>query len=51
MQRVPLLFYSRGGPSRDLGVRATFADLGQTIADNWGLRVPHGESFLGLLGG
>lgn len=48
-ERVPLLFFTPGGPARDLGTRATFADLGQTIAANWGLSVPHGESFLRLL--
>jgi len=48
-ERVPLLFYTPGGPTPDLGIRASFADLGQTIADNWGLKTLHGESFLGLL--
>ena len=33
----------------NLGVRATLADIGQTIADNFGLRIPRGESFLGAL--
>jgi phosphopentomutase len=33
-----------------LGTRKTFADLGQTIADNFGVgRMPHGTSFLPLL--
>jgi phosphopentomutase len=48
-ERTPLLFYSKAGPSRDLGTRETFADLGQTIAANWGLRVPTGVSFLDAL--
>ena len=33
----------------NLGVRATLADIGQTIADNFGLRIHRGESFLGAL--
>jgi phosphopentomutase len=48
-ERVPLLSFARGGAARDLGVRETFADLGQTIAENFGLRVPNGTSFLGAL--
>jgi phosphopentomutase len=44
---VPILAYS---PSADaganLGVRATLADMGQTIADNFGGTIPHGTSFL-----
>jgi phosphopentomutase len=32
---------------RDLGTRATFADLGQTVADNFGVGpLAHGTSFL-----
>ena len=48
-ERVPLLCWRRGMSARDLGERSTFADLGQTIADNFRLRVPHGTSFLGAL--
>jgi phosphopentomutase len=34
----------------DLGTRATFADLGQTLAENFGVaRLAHGESFLDAL--
>jgi phosphopentomutase len=46
-ERVPLLAFGPGVRPAALGVRATFADLGQTIAA--GLGVPplaHGESFL-----
>jgi len=47
-EHVPLLV--RGPavrPGRDLGVRATFADLGQTLADNFGLPpLAAGTSFL-----
>lgn len=44
---VPILVYSKilqGGA--DLGTRSTLADIGQTIADNFCLRVPSGTSFL-----
>ena len=47
-EHVPLLV--RGPavrPGRDLGVRSTFADLGQTLADNFGVApLPAGTSFL-----
>jgi phosphopentomutase len=44
---VPILAYSPGGQQgRDLGVRATLADMGQTVAQNFGGEIPHGESFL-----
>lgn len=39
---VPLLVYTPGGTGRPLGVRATFADLGKTIAESFG--VPNGLS-------
>jgi phosphopentomutase len=48
-ERVPLLCWRRGMAPRDLGERTTYADLGQTIAANFGLAVPHGTSFLELL--
>ncbi len=44
---VPLLVYSKklaGGV--DLGTRASMADIGQTIAENFGIRLPNGRSFL-----
>ena len=44
---VPILAYSPGGQKgRNLGVRATLADMGQTVAQNFGGEIPHGESFL-----
>lgn len=47
-EHVPVLVFGRhvkGGV--DLGTRATFADLGQTLADNFGLgALPNGTSFL-----
>jgi phosphopentomutase len=30
----------------NLGVRDTLADMGQTVAENFGARIPHGTSFL-----
>jgi phosphopentomutase len=34
---------------RNLGTRATLADLGQTVAQIFGTAIPHGESFLAVL--
>ncbi len=49
---VPILAYSPGGQQgRDLGVRATLADMGQTVAGNFGGEIPHGISFLAEVGG
>jgi phosphopentomutase len=47
---VPILAYSpvlNGGVN--LGTRDTMADVGQTIAENFGFALPHGPSFLPLL--
>src|SRR5467141_4533335 len=44
---VPILAYSPGGGAGvNLGVRDTLADMGQTIAENFGGTIPHGKSFL-----
>jgi phosphopentomutase len=44
---VPILAYSpRSGAGIDLGVRDTLADMGQTVAGNFGAIIPHGKSFL-----
>jgi phosphopentomutase len=44
---VPIIAYGPGAASGvNLGVRATLADMGQTIAENFGAQIPHGESFL-----
>jgi phosphopentomutase len=44
---APLLVYGKSArPGVDLGTRASLADIGQTIADNFGLRLSAGESFL-----
>ncbi len=47
---VPILAYTpaveRGA---SLGVRETLADMGQTIAENFGVAIPHGNSFLAMM--
>ncbi len=50
-EHVPLLVTGlRVRAGLDLGTRDTFADLGQTIADNFGIGpLDHGRSFLGTL--
>jgi phosphopentomutase len=47
---VPILAYTpKNAVGRDLGVRNTLADMGQTVATNFGASIPHGTSFLDLL--
>ena len=48
---VPLLVAGpRVRPGVDLGARATFADLGQTLAEMFGVGpLPHGASFLAMI--
>lgn len=47
---VPLLVYGPAVPAGlDLGLRSSFADMGQTIAHNFGACLPAGRSFLPLL--
>jgi phosphopentomutase len=50
-ENVPLLLRgARVRPGRDLGLRATFADLGATLAENFGVGpLAAGTSFLGEL--
>src|SRR5467141_3925765 len=44
---VPILVYSpASGAGVNLGFRDTLADMGQTIAENFGATIPHGKSFL-----
>ena len=47
-EHVPLLLHGRYvNAGVDLGTRSTFADLGQTLAENFGVGpLPHGTSFL-----
>jgi len=48
---VPILAYTPAAPrGASLGVRETLADMGQTVAENFGGAIPHGKSFLGELG-
>jgi phosphopentomutase len=48
---VPILAHSPGsGAGVNLGVRPTLADMGQTVAENFGGKIPHGKSFLNELG-
>jgi phosphopentomutase len=43
---APLLVYSKGAwPGVDLGTRESLADIGQTIAENFGLKLVNGRSF------
>ncbi|HEY0703831.1 MAG TPA: phosphopentomutase [Candidatus Acidoferrales bacterium] len=47
---VPIVAYSPGtADGVNLGTRETLADMGQTVAENFGTSIPHGASFLGLL--
>jgi phosphopentomutase len=48
---VPVLAYSpalaaHAELNKNLGIRETLSDLGQTVAENFGTRIPHGQSFL-----
>lgn len=43
---TPLLVYAPGRAARDLGVRRSLADIGQTVAANFGTSIAVGESFL-----
>ncbi|MGB7682250.1 MAG: phosphopentomutase [Candidatus Acidiferrales bacterium] len=44
---VPIVAYGSGAAAgTNLGIRSTLADMGQTIAENFGARIPHGVSFL-----
>ena len=52
-EEVPLIVWTGGRePGRDLGTRTTFADLGATVVECFGLEpLPSGRSFLGDLPG
>lgn len=44
---VPIFAYHKNMVATDLGIRSSFADLGQTIAENFGVKLQHiGDSFL-----
>jgi phosphopentomutase len=44
-----LVFGKSALPGINLGTRRSLADIGQTIADNFALKLTAGESFLGDL--
>jgi phosphopentomutase len=47
---VPIIAYSPGqAGAANLGTRETLADMGQTIAENFNAKIPHGVSFLEML--
>ncbi len=46
---VPLLVHAPGRGGGDLGTRASFADLGATVSEFFGLRAEVGTSFLGAV--
>jgi phosphopentomutase len=49
---VPILVYSPAcGAGINLGIRSTLADMGQSIAENFGGSIPHGKSFLHEISG
>jgi phosphopentomutase len=50
-EEVPLLGWSGGSAGVDLGARSTFADVGATVAEIFGLHAGSGSSFLGSLPG
>src|SRR5437016_5874813 len=41
-----IVFGKRAKPGVNLGTRSSLADIGKTIADNFGLHLPAGDSFL-----
>ena len=47
---VPILASGPGAQRGvNLGTRTTLADMGQTVAENFGGKIPHGSSFLGSM--
>jgi phosphopentomutase len=50
-EHVPLIVHGASVKPIDLGTRRSFADLGQTVAENFGLSIAAGESFLTAIGG
>jgi phosphopentomutase len=44
---APLIVFGKGAhPGVNLGTRASLSDIGKTIAENFGLKLPAGKSFL-----
>jgi phosphopentomutase len=51
-ERVPVIGIGPGLKGGDIGLRPTFADIGETVADHLGLATGrHGTSFLATIGG
>ncbi len=49
---VPIVAYApRSTCGVNIGTRDTLADMGQSIAENFGSKIPHGKSFLAALPG
>ncbi len=49
---APLLVFGKTArPGVDLGTRGSLADIGQTVAENFGLTLTAGDSFLGAISG
>jgi phosphopentomutase len=47
---VPIVVYTPSvSPGANLGTRSTLADIGQTVAENFGGKIPHGQSFADLI--
>ena len=47
---VPIVAYTPSvSPGANLGTRSTLADIGQTVAENFGGKIPHGQSFADLI--
>jgi len=51
-ERVPIIGIAKGMPGGNVGLRSTFADIGETIAEHLGLRPgAHGASFRKTIAG
>jgi phosphopentomutase len=46
---VPLLVYGKKAKAVDLGTRQSLSDIGQTVAENFGLEIADGVSFLSAI--
>ena len=45
-EQIPVLMFGQKIKSQDVGLRQTFSDIGQTVADVLGLKLSNGVSFL-----
>lgn len=51
-ERIPVIGTGPGFKGGDIGLRTTFADIGETVAEHLGLAAGrHGSSFLAVIGG